>query len=129
MNSSDPLNHTPQTPAFLLDYTVWDLYSRYTYLPSWAVTAFFVLQQPQSLWTPEARALLNLAYVPPVRTQPPSDTDRFMDIHVKVEDMVAKVEGWEKAREDHDLWRLSRDLIKAKEDCWEQWKGKMHSLQ
>lgn len=38
-------------------------------------------------------------------------------------ELFATNEGWEKMKEDFDLWRLSRDLVKAREEGWEMWKG------
>lgn len=32
-------------------------------------------------------------------------------------------EDWEEAKAEIDLWRLSMDLDKAKEEGWAQWKG------
>lgn len=110
-----PTMDQPPTTSIpsLLDFTVHDLRQEYPSLPCWVLLAFATLKRPQDSWTPEVRALLNIAAdLPggyPLRI--PQDGD------VKMEDQI-------KASEDRDLWRLSRDFNRAKNDGWSPWKGK-----
>ncbi|KAF9700499.1 hypothetical protein EKO04_001451 [Ascochyta lentis] len=122
----DPIDSPPTQP--LLDSTTHDLLNTYPNLPLWAINAFFILQQPQGLWTPEARALLNMAYLPPSLYALDN-----LPIHVEalsedLKESFESEEGWVKAKEEIDLWRLSRDLVKAKKEGWGQWKGVLYKM-
>jgi hypothetical protein len=116
-SSSPSLSHPP-----LLTFTPHDLDHYYPNLPPGAKTAFFILRLPQQSWTPEARALLTMACVPPYGYFLQGSS---RDIEPLSDDFKEKYgsRAWQKAKEDVDLWRLSKDLVKAKEEGWEQRKG------
>ncbi|KAJ4364828.1 hypothetical protein N0V95_000672 [Ascochyta clinopodiicola] len=75
------------------------------------------------LWTPEARALVNMAYLPPNQYALADLTVRVEVLSDDLKKSFANEEEWEKAKEELDLWRFSRDLVKARKEGWGQWKG------
>lgn len=110
-----------QSEQSLLDFNRNDLLQHYPNLPVWAFHAFRVLQGHQRLWTPEARALLNMANLPP------AGIAMALQVGTTIEDLKASFateEEWQLAQKDIDLWRLSRDLIRAKNGGWHQSEGK-----
>ena len=112
----------------LLDFTARDLLQHYPNIPLWAITAFFVLQRHPLSWTPEARALLNMACVPTTAYPLQAFDLRVGTLSEELKDSFATEADWEKAKEEIDLWRLSRDLNGAKKDGWGQCKGKVDRL-
>lgn len=104
----------------LLEFGSHDLLQHYPNLPVWAIYAFQSLQQPQRLWTPEARALLSMAHVPPVCILMEKLPLHVGTLSEDLKDSFATEEEWLSAKTEMDLWRLSRDLIGAKDDGWQQ---------
>jgi hypothetical protein len=119
------MNYThPHQERTLLDFDPYDLQQRYPDLPIWAVNAFQSLQGPRQHWTPEARALLNIAHVPPIGMHVEK-----LPLHAGAtsEDLRGSFvndAAWRRAKPEIDLWLLSRDLIRAKNDGWKQSNGK-----
>lgn len=114
---------TPPEPSLLV-FTPYDLLQRYPNLPIWAVHAFQSLKQPQQLWTPEARALLNMTHVPPVGMPLEKLLLHLGTPSENLKESFATEEEWKYAKREIDLWRLSRDLNGAKKEGWNQDKGK-----
>ncbi|KAF3037848.1 hypothetical protein E8E12_008636 [Didymella heteroderae] len=110
----------PAPERNLLDFGPRDLLQHYPNLPTWAVHAFQSLQGPQRLWTPEARALLNMGHVPPAGMLM---GDLALQVGTTSDELKASFttkEKWQRAKKEIDLWRLSRDLIGAKNGGWKQ---------
>lgn len=103
-------NTQPRPERTLLEFTPHDLLQHLPNLPAWAVHAFQSLQGPPHSWTPEARALLNMAHVPP--------------IGMPLEEESERVGTTSKDLRYRDVWRLSRDLTAAKNAGWKQSEGK-----
>lgn len=117
-----PLSPTPVSS--LLDFSTPDLMNHYPNLPAWAIDAFHALKEPQQKWTAEARALLNMANIPPTSNALiPGPKFRAGTKTKDLRGLFETEEEWEKAKEELDLWRLSTDLNAAKEEGWAQSKG------
>lgn len=96
-----------------MNFTELELLNRYPNLPPWAINAFFDLQEPKKLWKPEARALLNMAYVAPTCVPLHSNPPHVGASSKDLKDLFKTEDDWVKAKEEIDLWRLSRDLAGA----------------
>lgn len=110
---------TPDPPSSLLTFTTAQLNEYYPNLPAWAVEAFHLLKRPQEYWTPEVRALLNMAPIPPFSNRPSG----FRDFQIPDSEQLlgGDAEEKRKMRVQIDLWRLNLHLHAAKEGQEEGW--------
>lgn len=66
-----------------------------------------------------------MAFIPPTRYSLEKLPLHFGTLSEDIKDSFATEEEWEKAKEEIDLWRLSRDLIRARREGWGQSRGKV----
>ncbi|KAG9198892.1 hypothetical protein G6514_009268 [Epicoccum nigrum] len=120
----------PSPPSSLLTFTTAQIHEYYPHLPAWAVNAFHVLKLPQEHWTREARALLNMAPIPPFGNSPSGFVDGFQKGDW-FQLFGGDAEEARRKREEVDLWRLNLHLHEAKkgqDEGWEQSGGMRKKL-